>query len=320
MGFIKFVFILFLIFLLIKSTYLRCFLCHPVSVLKYAAIDTYRAFRNRKNQTFDEYGIDMFIGMFGKGKTLTMTHRVRELYFKFGDKIRIVSNYELKGIPYTPLINFNQLLEFGGVSDTDVEEAVSGAEDDPDDVYDLPELVPDQDDDEIFFNPDVFDDSDDYIGTIVCIDEVSSILSNRKYADFPLELLGLLCQPRKKRVYIMCTAQRFFMVDKLFRSLTTNVYDCNKIWRLAGYRVFDAWEYEQATTSTLLSPIGAGCWFVEDDDYACYSTEELVTKNKASDFISNDEAAVRKGMDAAKVVNTSGVKLSRKAKRKLGLK
>lgn len=316
LGFMDFVFIGFFIFLFVKLVYLRCLILHPVSVLQYIVIDSVRAYRHRHELKYDYYGIDMLIGMFGKGKTLTMTHRVRQMYKKYGNRLRIVSNYELKGIPYFPLVNFQQLLAFGGVDDDGLQHhAVSS-----DDAFDL--LLPDElhdpdPEDDVDIYP---DDPDDYIGTVVCIDEISSVLSHRNYADFPLELLGLLCQPRKKRVYIMCTAQRFFMVDKLFRSLTSRVYDCNKIWRLAGYRVYDAWEYEQATTSTLLSSIGSGCWFVRDADYAAYSTEELITKNKAADFISNDEAAVRKGMDAAKVVNTSGVKLNRRAKKRLGLK
>lgn len=310
--------LVFVLILFVFNAYFRCFVLHPHLVFYYSVLDVCRKIKHRKDITFEKYGIDMFIGMFGKGKTLTMTHQVRKLYQQFGDRLRIVSNYELKGIPYIPLTNFNQLLNFAGVDAEEVDAVVDDLNPMwPENFDDLLES-PDPSVDAGFIDPDdLAGAGDEYVGTVVCIDEISSILSNRNYANFPLELLGLLCQPRKKRVYIMCTAQRFFMVDKLFRALTSRVYDCNKIWRLAGYRIYDAWDYEQATSSTILSSIGAGCWFVRDVDYCSYSTDELVTKNKASDFISNDEAIVRKGMDASKVVNTSGVKLSRKAKRRL---
>ena len=67
----------------------------------------------RKWRDFNCYGIDMFIGMFGHGKTLSMTHYARQLYKRFGDTLLFVSNYKLFGIPYVPLVNFNQLLEIG---------------------------------------------------------------------------------------------------------------------------------------------------------------------------------------------------------------
>lgn len=255
---------------------LRCFVFNIHRVVGYTFKDIYTYIRHKRWNDFRLFGIDMFIGMFGKGKTLTMTHRVIQLHAKYGDKIRIVSNYQLKGIPYIPLYNFEQLVELGT-------------------------------------------DDSDYIGTVVCIDEISSILSNRNYASFPLELLGLLCQPRKKSVYIMCTAQRFFMVDKLFRALTTYVYDCRKLWRFQRYRVYDAWELENSTSVTLIKPLKSDCWFVRDVDFSCYDTSELIDKNKASDFISNEEAIVRKGMDSAKVVNTSGMKISKRTRKKYGL-
>lgn len=282
----------------------RCALFNLHRICYYSVKDIYTYFKLCKWQDFNLYGIDLFVGMFGKGKTLTMTHRVAGLYNKYGDKLRIISNYNLKDIPYIPLINFNQLVELGCV-----------------DTSPIPPQYPDEDD--VTYSWRVFKhDLNTYmgeesklVGTVVCIDEISSILSNRNYANFPLELLGLLCQPRKKNVYIMCTAQRFFMVDKLFRSLTTNVYDCRKRWRFQRYSVFDAWSYENATDVSLVRPLFSGCWFVEDADYQSYDTSELIDKHKASDFISNEDTLVRKGLESAKIVNSTGFRMSRKAKK-----
>ena len=50
-----------------------------------------------------------------------------------------------------------------------------------------------------------------YEGTVVLIDEVENVLSHRNFANFPLPLLHTLTQQRKKRVYVLASAQRFFI-------------------------------------------------------------------------------------------------------------
>ena len=104
-------------------------------------------------------------------------------------------------------------------------------------------------------------------GVVVLIDEISSVLSHRNYASFPLELVSMLCQQRKRHIYIMCTAQRFFMVDKIWRSITTNVFDCEKFWRFQHVAKYDAWEYENAMNTQLIRRVGHRWWFVRDKDY-----------------------------------------------------
>lgn len=238
----------------------------------YGVKDTVNYFLLKDWKRFQSFGIDMFIGMFGKGKTLSMVHRARQLYKKYGNSLIFYSNFKLTDIPYIPLTNFNQLVELGN---------------------DMPEGVQ---------------------GYVVMIDEISSVLSHRNYANFPLELIGLLCQQRKKHVYIMCTAQRFFMVDKIWRSITTNVINCNKFWRFAHNSYFDAWDYENAMNEGLIKRMYHDWWFVKDSDYEGYDTSEMISKTAAADFISNEEAIVRKGLDAT--VNELAVKNHARSRRK----
>ncbi len=235
----------------------RCVVFNLHNVAIYGVKDVLNYFRERKWRLFNYYGIDMYVAMFGHGKTLSMTHKARQLYRKFGDSLTFYSNYQLKGIPYVPLVNFNQLVDLG-------------------EAYE-----------------------DGKQGTVVLIDEISSVLSHRNFSSFPLELIGLLCQQRKKHVYIMCTAQRFFMVDKIWRSITTRVIDCDKTWRFQHLRYYDAWELENAMNTALVQRIGNCWWFVHDLDYASYDTSEMISKSSAKDFISNEEAIVRKGLDAS---------------------
>lgn len=243
-------------------------------VAYYLVKDAAAQVRERAWGRFPYYGIDMFVAMFGKGKTLSMTHRARQIHAQYGEHVRVFSNYHLEGIPYIPLQNFQQLVDLG-----------TGEEEKK------------------------------YAGTIVLLDEVSTLLSHRNFSSFPLELLSMLCQQRKRRIYIMCSAQRFFMVDKIFRGITTHVVICNKVWRFVHNTFYDAWEYENATTSRVLQPAGHGWWFCSDADYASYNTEEMVTRSAPHDFISNEEAIVRKGLDSQPVYNGAGLHLNRRAAR-----
>lgn len=252
---------------------LRCAILNIFNIFFYGIKDIFNYFRFKKWQRFDSFGIDMYIGMFSHGKTLSMTHKARLLYAKYGDSITFYSNYKLKDIPYIPLVNFNQLVDLG-------EDYAEGKQ-----------------------------------GTVVLIDEISSVLSHRNYSSFPLELIGLLCQQRKKHVYIMCTAQRFFMVDKIWRSITSTVIDCNKTWRFQHMEVYDAWEYENAMNTALVQRVRNKWWFVRDADYESYDTSEMISKTSAQDFISNEEAIVRKGLDAS--VNELAVSKPSRKLRKL---
>lgn len=243
------------IILILISPLVRLIITNPHNICFYSVLDIYEYFKYKKWRDFNYYGIDMYVGMFGHGKTLSMTHTVRRLYERYGNRLRIFSNYDLIGIPYIPLVNFNQLVDIGEEEDCK------------------------------------------YVGTVVLIDEIENVLSHRNFANFPLELLHMLTQQRKKHVYILCSAQRFFMVDKLFRSITTNVYDCNKFWRFQNHKRYDAWDYENAVNPELVRCSGNSWWFVKNSDYASYDTSAMVRKGMAEDFISNEEAIVRKGLD-----------------------
>lgn len=249
------VFVIAFIILFIVFPLVRCIVKNIHLIPIYSIVDVFDYIRYKKWKEFNFYGIDMFIGMFGHGKTLSMTHRARMIYNQFGDDVRFISNYKLVDIPYIPLINFNQLVDLGE------------------------------------------EDDSKYKGTVVLIDEVENVLSHRNFANFPLALLHTLTQQRKKKVYILCSAQRFFMVDKVFRSITTNVYNCNKYWRFQHCELYDAWDLENAMNYSLIKRLANNWWFIKNQDFNSYDTSEMIKKGSAEDFLSNDEVLVRKGLD-----------------------
>lgn len=264
--------VILLIVICLCMKFTQCVIFNAHNIIIYSVRDLWDYFRHKKWRNFSCFGIDMYIGMFGKGKTLSMVHTARRLYKNYGDSLVFYSNFKLEDIPYVPLVNFNQLVDLG---------------------EEMPEGIQ---------------------GYVVLIDEISSVLSHRNYANFPLELIGLLCQQRKKHVYIMCSAQRFFMVDKIWRSITTNVIDCNKFWRFEHNSFYDAWDYENAMNASLIKRTFHDWWFVKNSDYAGYDTSEMISKTAASDFISNEEAIVRKGLDST--VNELAVKNHARSRKK----
>lgn len=239
----------------VVSPLLRCIVFNLHRVGLYTLYDIYDYIKNKRWLEFNYYGITCFIGMFGHGKTLSMTQEAVKIYNRFGDKVRFISNYKLNYIPYIPLINFNQLVDIGEEEDSK------------------------------------------YIGTVVLIDEIENVLSHRNFANFPLALCHTITQQRKKRVVIYCSAQRFFMIDKIWRSITTFVVDCNKYWRFQHQEYYDAWDLENAMNYKLIQRLYNSWWFVKNKDYKAYDTSEMIKKGTAEDFISNSEALVRKGLD-----------------------
>ena len=173
-------------------------------------------------------GFSVSSGMFGRGKTLSMTKYAVDIYNKYqkyGKTVRIVSNYEIKSVPYIPLVNFEQIVELGNL-------AVEG--------------------------------KDDCIGTIVCIDEIEMLFSHRKFASFPIEVLSSVCQSRKAHIMMLTSAQRWKMQDAAIRDITYYAINCKKIWRFQLNYWFDAsilkllWPCSKVTPNTSFISCAAG--------------------------------------------------------------
>lgn len=334
-------FIIIAIVLLVMFPFLRCVLFNVHYEMFYTLYDTISYFLRRKWRDFNYYGIDMFVGMFGHGKTLSMTNYARRLYKKYGNTIQFISNYKLFGIPYVPLVNFNQLMELGKdqgeyYSEDEIKKRIP-----PDFYYDDDGSILEEYIEQVPFDESMLTEEEieyfkandipypDYLqyikrwkyqGYVVLIDEIEDVLSHRNYANFPLQLLNVLTQQRKKHVYIVCSAQRFFMVDKLFRAIITHVIDCRKLWRFQGLRFYDAWDYENAMNPQLVKCQRVKWWFVHNKDFNTYDTSQMISESMSADFISNDEKLTRIGLD--NVVNESAVQSPsrslRKARRRKG--
>lgn len=241
----------------------RMFFSNIHNTFRYSIQDIYDYVINRKWRDWREEwcGIFNFVGYFGHGKTLSATMYAMNIFFrmkKYHKKVRIISNYDLKFVPYIPLVSFDQIVEVGKI-------ASSG--------------------------------NDEYEGTIILIDEIEFLLSHRKFASFPIEILSTITQQRKAHVICLATLQRWHMCDKAWRDMSLWCVDCTKIWRFQRLRFYDGWDVENATGTQAVQCKKVRWWFVHDRDYNAYDTSKMISQASADDFISSEEVLRKRGIE-----------------------
>lgn len=282
--------------LLFASPVFRCALLRTPSVVLNAVLDIFAYFRYRKGNECRTGEIVAFCGLFGKGKTLSMVHRVTSLYKKYDGKkiydagrkiwvtqrVHVISNVALS-IPYSEFVSLQQVVD--AAEKRQAYDAEHGTR----------------------------------TITIVAGDEFSVQMNSRSFKTNlnPL-LLNTILTCRHHYISLYYTAQRFGHVDALLRQVTSYVVDCDKLWRFQRNYRYDAWEMENATNVMLLKPFRRECWFVRNRDFKAYDTlacvGNLVKSWTDSDMLTEEEIlALQQGGDDA---NTDGIlKPSRKLKK-----
>jgi len=230
-----------------------------VKALRFAPRDIYLYFKEKRWLIWRGFGIRIYVGMFGTGKSLSAVNYVRRNALKY--KLNVLSNIHLKDIPYTPLVNYQQIIEAPA-------------------------------------------------NTIILIDEISTVFNSRSWKDFNINLLFQLLQCRKNRKELVCTAQRFAHVDKLIRDITGEVIVCRKTWRVCTNVAYDGWDYENSAAQFAIVPLWKYVYCATNDLYNAYDTDEIIDNTKRTDFVSNDEILVRRG-----VIEVMPEKVSKKGKK-----
>lgn len=258
-------------FLIICFPKVRCVLCHPTLTVRYGVTDLYYWFKLNKRNLYRTGELLAFVGLFGRGKTLSAVHKVVSAYNEYDglpvwcvrrrkmvtQRIHIISNVSL-AVPYEDFKSLEQIV------------LVADRMRDYDDLHDTLTI------------------------TLVLGDEFSVQMNSREFKKNidPL-FLNTLLTCRHHHISLYYTAQRFMQVDALLRQVTSAVIDCDKTWRLQGNNVYDAWEMENATNTMLLTPIARRCWFVRDEDYNAYDTLACVGNLKksmqAGDMLTEEE-------------------------------
>lgn len=257
--------------LLAWSPVLRCAVSHPLKLTGYAFRDLFGYIRYEKWSECQTGELVAYVGLFGKGKTLSAVHKVVGLYYQYDGKrvwdrdrkkfvtqrVKVLSNVALQ-IPYEDFVSLQQVVRC----------AEKNGE------YDL--------------------QHDTLTITIVLGDEFSVQMNSRNFkSNIDPLFLNTLLTCRHYHISLYYTAQRFGHVDALLRQVTSYVVDCDKLWRFQRQTLYDAWEMENATNPQLLTPLSRRCWFVTNKDYQAYNTlacvGNLQKSFKEGDMMSEDE-------------------------------
>lgn len=253
------------------SVCFRTVVQHPFKTVFCALKDLYKYFRYCKWRNCKTGEIRCYVGLFGKGKTLSAVHRVLLLYKKYNNRkvydfdrkkwviqrVHIISNVDLN-IPFERFVSLSQIVN---VADNMHK-------------YDI--------------------ENDTLTVTLVLGDEFSVQLNSRTFkTNIDPLFLNTLLTCRHHHISLIYTSQRFNHVDALLRQVTSVVVNCNKCWRIMVHGSYDAYELENASDPTMVKPLARFGWFITDKDYKAYDTLACVgnlTKScKEGDFLTESE-------------------------------
>lgn len=266
-----FLFFLIIAFFLLSSIFIRVILFNPVSSISYGFKDLIFWLHHKSWRICSSGYINCYVGLFGKGKTLASVHEVVRLYKKYNNVIvydrdrgefipqyvNVISNVSLS-IPYIEFTGLQQIVD------------VAAHQRDYDSANGCRTV------------------------TIVLGDEFSVQLNSRSFKNNidPL-FLNTLLTCRHHNIAIIYNAQRFNHVDALLRQVTSQVIQCNKVWRVMIHHAYDAWDLENASNISQVKPLRRFGWFIKDSDYAAYDTlacvGNLIKACNDGDMISAEE-------------------------------
>ena len=81
------------------------------------AIDLYRYIKHKEWKQFKGFGVHIYVGLFGKGKTISMVKKAYDIAAAYPD-VQILTNIKLKNFPahtvIKPLVNYKDIIEAPG--------------------------------------------------------------------------------------------------------------------------------------------------------------------------------------------------------------
>lgn len=140
----------------------------------------------------------------------------------------------------------------------------------------------------------------EYDKPLVCAwDEVQNEFNSRDFKNFPISLLTLLTQVRKKNgIQILYTSQRWHFVDKNFRALSFGCYECNTICGCFTItKMYDPVDYDCLCSNSdyekrrRIHAIKVDSFLQSDALRNCYDSYKMLESAKSKDYMDREEAA-----------------------------
>lgn len=267
-----------ILFFMWASVCFRLFMLHPIRTVINLVLDVYHYFHWRKYDLYEGGLLNCYFAHFGGGKTLSIVHYVRILFKRYNNKkvwdrgrkkfvlqkVHIISNVHLNGVPYEELCSLSQIVCCAWKNKKiDVEQNTRTV-------------------------------------VIVLLDEASSQLNSREFkTNINADFLNTLVTSRHFNMSIFYSSQKFKLVDALLRSVTQRCVLCRKCWRFMTQYYYDADELEYAANPMLVKPFRRRGFYIKDKDYNAYDTLATVDKLKKSvdkgDMMSDAEILALRG-------------------------
>ena len=275
MAIVIFIIVAMLCFLFVEC---RLMLLHPIQFIKYLVLDPILYFKHHMYDKFEAGMLNCYFAHFGGGKTLSVVHYIRVLYHRYHNKriydrqrkkwvtqkMLILSNVDLKGIPYEPLSSLSQVVMCA------------------------------------WRNKEIDEQMDTRTCVVVLLDEASSELNSRNFkSNIDANFLNTLITSRHFNMSLYYTSQKFKLVDALLRSVTQRCIWCDKRWRFMVQNFFDADEMEYATNPAMVKPFRRKGFFITNKDFNTYDTlatvDRLDKDTKNGDMMSAEEILTLRG-------------------------
>lgn len=138
----------------------------------------------------------------------------------------------------------------------------------------------------------------EYDKPLVCAwDEVQNEFNSRDFKSFPISLLTLLTQVRKKNgIQILYTSQRWHFVDKNFRSLSFGCYECSTICGCFTItKMYDPVDYDNLCSNSdydkrrRIHTIKVDSFLQNDELRNCYNSYQMLESAKSKDYMDRAE-------------------------------
>lgn len=233
--------------------------------------DVYKYFKEHENKHFHLWGLHIYLGKFGQGKTSTMVRDAYNLCCRYED-VTVLTNLKLTNFP-----NHTKILELKSIQD-------------------------------ILNAPDNTIVLIDEIGTIFNSRDFQQNQRKGKGDEpegLPKVLFQHICQVRHRHMVIFGTVQRWGFLEKQLREITNDVTVCSAFpshpfSRIITNYCYDAEEYNLFYQSPLrpLVPLTGDVWIQTDKLRALYNTKEMVNTMLKMDYVSDEETERNRAFEA----------------------
>ena len=138
----------------------------------------------------------------------------------------------------------------------------------------------------------------EYDKPLVCAwDEVQNEFNSRDFKSFPISLLTLLTQVRKKNgIQILYTSQRWHFVDKNFRSLSFGCYECSTLFGCFTItKLYDPVDYDNLCSNSdyekrrKIHPIKTDSFIQTEELRNCYDSYRMLESAKSKEYMDRGE-------------------------------